>query len=162
MIRLGVRVEIGPETTGKETQFGSLFEVLEIAKKIPGVRPTIDFGHMHVRSSDSMIASEVDYQRILSLIEKELGAESMSGLPIHFSEVEPTKSGIGERRHHQLGSGYGPRFDWLANVIAENGYRFVIISESPLLELDSIQMKRILERKMARMPTGSRAPHDIR
>jgi len=161
MERLGIRVEIGPETTGKESQFGSLLEVLRIAKEIPGVRPTIDFGHMHVRSPDSRITSARDYQRILSLIENELGAARMNGLPIHFSEVEPTKSGIGERRHHRLGSDFGPRFDWLAGVIAENGYRFVIISESPLLELDSIEMKRILERKIASMPTGSRMSHGI-
>lgn len=148
---MGVKVELGPETTGKESQFGSLDEVLSISREVHGVRPTIDFAHIHVRRKDSRIKGEDDYRRILEAIEKALGTDGMDALVIHFSEVEPTQSGAGERRHHPLGSGYGPKFRPLAKIISENDYRFVLISESPLLELDSIKMKGILGQEIKRI-----------
>jgi len=70
----------------------------------------------------------------------------MNGLLVHFTEVEPVASGSGERKHHPLGSGFGPDFKPLAKIMAENGYNFVVISESPILERDSIKMKEIYEK----------------
>lgn len=140
LISLGINLELGPETTGKPSQLGSLDEVLRMAEEVDGVRPTIDFAHIHAREGGS-IRSREDYERILKIIERELG--DLNGLVIHFTEVELTKSGVGERMHHDLGSGYGPPFEPLAEIIAEYGLRWLIISESPVLERDSIKMKAL-------------------
>ncbi|MBO3801849.1 MAG: TIM barrel protein [Candidatus Brockarchaeota archaeon] len=139
----GLKVELGPETTGKESQFGSLDELLELSSKLPEITVTVDFAHIHVREEKSKIKGEDDYRRLLDKLEKILGKEKMDSLLVHFTEVEPTSKGSGERKHHPLGSGYGPDFKPLAKIIAENGYKFVIISESPILEKDSIKMKEI-------------------
>jgi len=142
----GLEVELGPETTGKPSQLGSLEEVLAMARAVPGVRPTVDFAHIHAREGGS-IAGRLDYARIIDKIEEALG--TADGLVIHFTEVELTKSGVGEKRHHELGSGYGPPFRPLAEEMAARGVRWLVISESPILEEDSLKMKeeylRVLE-----------------
>jgi deoxyribonuclease-4 len=138
----GIDVELGPETMGKPSQLGSLDDVLEMAKSVEGVSPTIDFAHLHVRDG-GIIKGEDDYRSILRRIEREIG--DLNGLVVHFTEVEATSSGYGERMHHELGSGYGPDFHPLAKIIAENGLKWFIVSESPILERDSVKMKEIYE-----------------
>lgn len=142
MISEGIDVELGPETMGKPSQLGSLDDVLEMAKSVDGVSPTVDFAHLHVREG-GIIKSEEDYRSILNKIEKELG--DINGLVVHFTEVEATSSGYGERMHHELGSGYGPDFRPLAKIMAENGLKWFVVSESPILERDSVKMKEIYE-----------------
>lgn len=140
-----IRVELGPETTGKPNQFGSLEELIELSTCFDGVRLTLDFAHIHARAG-GIIKGRGDYEKILETVEKSLGSERMKNLVVHFSEVETTSKGLGERRHHPLGSGYGPDFGKLAEVIVEKGYSFIIICESPLLEIDALKMKKILNR----------------
>jgi len=137
---LGIDLELGPETTGKPSQLGSLDEVLRMSEEVDGVRPTIDFAHIHAREGGS-IKGRDDYERILRTIERRLG--DLNGFVIHFTEVELSKSGVGERMHHDLGSGYGPPFEPLAEIIAEYGLRWIIISESPVLERDSVKMRAL-------------------
>ncbi|MGQ9479358.1 MAG: TIM barrel protein [Thermoproteota archaeon] len=141
--REGISVELGPETTGKPNQFGTLEELIELSTSLERVRLTLDFAHIHARTGNA-IRSRVDYERILDSVEKALGNEGMKNLVMHFSEVETTSKGVGERRHHPLGSGYGPDFKKLAEIIVERGYSFIIICESPLLEMDAVKMSRIL------------------
>ncbi len=139
----GLKVELGPETTGKPSQLGSLDDVLAMAESVDLVVPTIDFAHIHVREGCS-IRGEKEYSKIMNEIESRLS--TLDGLVIHFTEVEPTKSGYGEKMHHELGSGYGPDFKPLAKLMVERGVRWLVISESPLLERDALKMKKIYER----------------
>lgn len=138
----GLDVELGPETTGKPSQLGSLEDVLTMAEISDKVVPTIDFAHIHVR--EGAIKGKEGYRRIMDEIERRLG--TLNGLVIHFTEVEPTKSGHGERRHHELGSGYGPEFEPLAQLMVERDVRWLVISESPLLERDALKMKAMYDR----------------
>ncbi len=140
-----ISVELGPETTGKPDQFGTLEELIELSNTFENVRLTLDFAHVHARTGGS-IKSRGDYEKILDTVEKTLGSERMRNLVVHFSEVETTSKGYGEKRHHPLGSDYGPDFRKLAEIIVEKGYSFIIICESPLLEVDALKMKRMLTR----------------
>jgi len=140
-----IRVELGPETTGKPSQLGSLDEVLRMAEEVDWVFPTIDFAHIHAREGGS-IKGRDSYSRILDEIERRLG--SLNGLVVHFTEVELTASGRGERMHHELGSGYGPDFGPLAIEMVERDVKWLVISESPLLEEDSLKMKKIYTRTL--------------
>jgi len=146
---LGVGVELGPETTGKQSQFGTLDELIELSRSIPRVRPTLDFGHMHVRSVDSKFRGSDDCLNVLSRVERDLGTERSKSLVLHFSEVQPTAAGFGEKRHWPLGSSYGPKFEYLAEAMAQVGYNMVVICESPLLDKDAIKMKGIYEKKLS-------------
>jgi len=141
----GIGVELGPETTGKPDQFGTLEELIELSTSLENVRLTLDFAHIHARTGGT-IKGRGDYEKILDAVEKSLGSEEMRNLVVHFSEVETTSKGVGEKKHHPLGSSYGPDFRKLAEIIVEKGYSFIIICESPLLEVDALKMKKLLAR----------------
>jgi deoxyribonuclease-4 len=150
----GVYTELGPETTGKESQFGSLDELLELSNLLPRVRPTVDFAHIHVRSETTRLNDSNDFLSILNKIENSLGSARVNALVLHFTEIEPTASGFGERRHWPLGSKYGPRFECLADAMTEVGFNMIVICESPLLDEDALKMKRIFEKRLSSSRDG--------
>ncbi len=137
----GIKIEVSPETTGKPSQFGSLGEVVNLSMELDYVVPTIDFAHLHAREGGTIKERE-DYERILSYVEDKLG-KTVNNLLIHFSEIEMTKKGYGERRHHDIGSGYGPDFKPLAEIIHEWNLSPTIICETPLLDEDAVKLKKI-------------------
>lgn len=145
---LNLDIELGPETTGKPSQLGSLDEVLSMAEEVDGVSPTVDFAHIHAREG-GILRSREDYERLLDKIERRLGG--LNGLIIHFTEVEIAKSGVGERMHHDIGSSYGPPYEPLADIMAEYKLKWVVISESPILERDSVKMKSIYEEALRKL-----------
>lgn len=126
-----------PETTGKKSQFGSLEELIDICQSFDNFTPTVDFAHMHARSGGS-IKSKDDYKKIFDKIETELG---LSTLHSHFTKIEYTDAG--ERKHHILAdNNYGPPLIPLLELISENDYNLTMICETPLLDIDALEMKR--------------------
>jgi len=140
---LGIKgVALGPETTGKQSQVGSLDEILAMCEKVELTAPTIDWAHIHARECGK-IKTKDDYSKLFDEIEKRLGSEAVKNLHCHYTHVEFTAKG--ERRHHTLDeSNYGPPFEPLAEIIVEQGLRPVIISESPVLDVDSIKMRDLV------------------
>jgi len=125
-----------PETTGKKSQFGSLDEIIEICKTFDNFAPTVDFAHIHARSVGS-IKSKEDYEKIFDKLENELG---ISSLHSHFTKIEYTDKG--ERKHHVLeDENYGPPLAPLLELVSENGFNVTFICETPLLDIDSREMK---------------------
>jgi len=135
---------LGVETTGKSSQIGDLDEVIEISSRLERVRPVVDFAHLYARSMGRFIVSKDDVIKVVDSLEKNLGREYISPLHAHFSKVEYSK--YGEVRHHALSEEkYGPQFEYICSALHEAGVDVVIISESPLLELDALKMKRMCE-----------------
>jgi len=135
-------VWLGLETTGKGTQFGSLSENIELSRSLDRTKTVVDFAHVHAREGGKLKRKE-DYLRIFTEMESKLGKESVMDFHSHFSEVAWNERG--ERYHMILGEQYSPPFKPLAEVIAENGFEGTIISESPLLDVDALKMKRMYE-----------------
>ncbi len=130
-----------PETTGKKSQVGTLDELIHICQTFDNFAPTVDFAHMHARSGGS-IKSKEDYAEIFDKIEAELG---LSTLHSHFTKIEYTDKG--ERKHHILADeNYGPPLIPLLELISENGYNVTLICETPLIDIDSRQMKNEYEK----------------
>jgi deoxyribonuclease-4 len=147
MKALGIRnVKLGPETMGKPSQFGSLDEVLALCENLEQTQPVIDWAHLHARDRGRFKTVE-DFRKVLVEIENRLGMEAVKNMHCHFTKVEFTEKG--EKRHHILDeTGYGPDFALLAKVIAEFRLNPVIISESPILDLDAIKMREILMKEI--------------
>lgn len=133
-------VTFGVETTGKVRQAGSLSEVIEICSSVDLCKPVLDFAHIHARGGGALKTKE-DFSKVFELVEEKLGGSAITPAHIHFTEVEFGEGG--EIRHHPLGSGFGPNFELLAETLVEMGISAVIISESPILERDSIKMKKM-------------------
>ena len=150
----GYEIWIRPETTGKPTQLGSLEEILRLCEEVENCRPVIDWAHLHARDGRGSIRTKGDYRAVLEAIEGRLGTEVMVNLHVHYTPVE--FSAKGEVRHHAMSEpGYGPDFKPFAELIAEMDLRPVIISESPVLDRDSILMKKMVEeafRELGRRP----------
>jgi len=146
MQSMGIEANLGPETSGKLAQFGNLEEILTICENVEQTQPVIDWAHLHARQRGNLRTVN-DFQRILERIERRLGTEAAENLHCHFSHVEYTFRG--ERRHHPLETpGYGPKFELLAEAIVKNNLQPVIISESPLLDIDAQKMRNIFYQKL--------------
>ena len=143
MKSLGIKnAKIGPETMGKQSQLGSLDEVIGICEEVEQTQLVLDWSHLHAREFGRFRTVD-DFRKVVEKIENRLGAEAAKNMHCHFTKIEFTDKG--ERRHHPLSEGrYGPDFGMLAQTIAEFKLRPVIISESPLLDLDAIRMRDVL------------------
>lgn len=135
-------VHVGPETMGKPSQFGSLDEILTICEQVEQTKPVIDWAHLHARERGRFKTAD-DFRKVLNEIENRLGTKEVENLHCHYTPIEFTEKG--EKRHHTMNeTEYGPDFRLLAKVIAESGLKPVIISESPILDIDSLRMRGIL------------------
>ncbi|MEM4700754.1 MAG: TIM barrel protein [Candidatus Bathyarchaeia archaeon] len=145
---LGVtRVKLGPETMGKPSQLGSLEEVIALCENVEQTQPVIDWAHLHAREK-GLFKTVEDFRRIVEIVEKRLGTDAVKNMHCHFTKVEFTEKG--EKCHHTLDeAGYGPDFALLAKVIAEFKLNPVVISESPVLDVDAIKMRDILKKELA-------------
>ncbi|MBS7607646.1 MAG: TIM barrel protein [Candidatus Bathyarchaeia archaeon] len=145
---LGVtRVKLGPETMGKPSQLGSLEEVIALCENVEQTQPVIDWAHLHAREK-GLFKTVEDFRRIVETVEKRLGTDAVKNMHCHFTKVEFTEKG--EKCHHTLDeAGYGPDFALLAKVIAEFKLNPVVISESPVLDVDAIKMRDILKKELA-------------
>jgi deoxyribonuclease-4 len=141
-------VRLGPETTGKPSQLGSLGDVLTLCERVDSTEPVIDWAHIHAREVGKMKTTS-DFRVVTNEIEKRLGSDAVRNLHCHFTRVEFTEKG--EKRHHTLDEvEYGPDFHHLATLIAELDLKPVIISESPILDVDAQKMRDMVLRELER------------
>ena len=147
MRTLGIRhVKIGPETMGKPSQLGSLDEVLSLCEEVEQTQLIVDWAHLHARDRGRFKTVD-DFRKAIVEIENRLGTEAVKGMHCHFTKVEFTDKG--EKRHHKMDEvDFGPDFTMLAKVIAEFKLKPVIISESPILDVDAIKMRDILKKEL--------------
>ena len=140
---LGItKVHLGPETTGKPSQLGSLDEILTLCERVELTEPVIDWAHIHAREGGKLKTID-DFREVLNQIEKRLGDDALKNLHCHYTPVEFTAKG--ERRHRTMDeTEFGPEFRHLAVLIAELDLKPIIISESPILDIDSQKMRDIV------------------
>jgi deoxyribonuclease-4 len=135
-------IKIGLETMGKINQLGTLEEVLELCRIDSSLVPVIDFGHLNARSLGDMFKTADDYLRVFDKIDRCISPEVAKNVHCHFSKIEWTKSG--EKKHLTFNDEiYGPAFEPLMKVIADNGLTPTIICESSGTQADdALQMKK--------------------
>lgn len=135
-------IKIGLETMGKINQLGTLEEVLELCRIDSALVPVIDFGHLNARSLGEMFKTADDYLRVFDKIDRCISPEVAKNVHCHFSKIEWTKSG--EKKHLTFADEiYGPAFEPLMKVIADNGLTPTIICESSGTQTDdALQMKK--------------------
>ncbi len=134
---------LGLETMGRQSQWGTLDEIISLCLEVPNCVPVIDFAHIYARNG-----GEIDYKAIFKSLEK----LELKFLHTHFSGIKfkKTLAGGDEREHLPLKKARGPSFEELAKFLVKNKLakkmEITIISESPLLEKDALLMKEILEK----------------
>src|SRR5450759_1456495 len=93
----GNPVTLRPEISGKAAMLGSLADVLEMAKAIPGVIPCIDFAHLHARLGDGAMNTYDECMSVLDIYCKTLCNEAMQHMHIHLSGINYGPKG--EKNH---------------------------------------------------------------
>jgi deoxyribonuclease-4 len=131
-------VVLGLETMGRPSAWGTLKEIEAVMDSVPGVRPVLDVAHVHARYGGSL-RTEDD---MASLVDEFF---SLAGDRPHFhiSGIEYTEKG--EKQHLPLSSA-DPDMSLLANVLNYCEKDCTFICESPLLEEDALNFKRMFPR----------------
>jgi len=134
-------VNLAFETMGKATQFGTLEECLQISKEF-GLYPCVDSAHMHARENGSWNSKD-EFDEILNIYEKYLGKKSLKNVHFHYSGIEYTAKG--ERRHLPLKESDAKWKEYLA-VLKKRNVEGIVVCESPVLEEDTLLLKKTYER----------------
>jgi deoxyribonuclease-4 len=135
----GWKTKLGLETMGKQKSFGTLDEIIEISKKLKNVITYLDVAHIYAGNG-----GQINYKEIFD----KLKVLKMKKYHSHFSGIKYSLVGIGrgnEREHVTMREG-GPDFKDFAKEILKRKKDITIISESPILEQDSLLMKKIFEK----------------
>lgn len=133
MKKSGIKALLAYETMAKESQFAGLEELLSLKKELRSKLLTIniDFAHLFVRNN-----GKIDYKEVLDKV------KGFRHLFTHFSNV---KYNLNSKKfldiHLPINS--HPPFKPLAQEILKRKIDITIISESPVLEKDSIKMLKI-------------------
>ncbi|MGQ9888811.1 MAG: TIM barrel protein [Aggregatilineales bacterium] len=96
----GVDVTLRPETMGKNAMFGTLDEVIQLSRDVPGVAPCIDWAHLHARAGDGTFNSYAEFADALDRVRAGLGETGLRTLHCHLSGIAYTVKG--EKEHIPL------------------------------------------------------------
>jgi deoxyribonuclease-4 len=132
----GINAKLAYETMAKETQFASLDELLKLIEEINSKQLTlcVDFAHLFVRNN-----GKIDYTEILDKL------KGFTHVYSHFSNVKYNLKTKKFMDVHKPINDHPP-FKPLAEEIVKRGINITIISESPVLEIDSLKMKEIFQK----------------
>ncbi len=136
----GNPVTLRPEISGKAAAIGSLADVLEMAKEIPGVVPCMDFAHLHARLGDGRMNSYVEWLSVLEQYQKKLGARAMKHFHIHLSGINYGPKG---EKNHLVMEEADLKFKDLLRALYEAGVKGRLMCESPVMEVDALKFKKL-------------------
>jgi deoxyribonuclease-4 len=122
-----------PETTGKQSQFGTLEELLALSQEVEGVSPCVDFSHLHARTGKDN--SYKEFAAILSKTEEALGQAGLEDMHIHLSGIEYSPKG--ERKHVMLAES-DMRYMEVLQALKDFGVKGLLVCESPDQEFDAL------------------------
>jgi deoxyribonuclease-4 len=131
-----IHVWIRPELMGRETQFGSLEELLDLSLELEMVAPCIDFAHYHAR--DGKNNSYDEFISILSRIEERLGRSALDDIHIHVSGI--AYGGKGEIKHLNMEESDFQYVDFV-RALKDCDVKGLVICESPNLEDDALLLQ---------------------
>ena len=144
-------VRLGIETMGKQKVFGSLDEIIEVCKQVPGIVPVIDVGHIHARGN-GCLKTQDDFEEIFS----KLKVLKLDHYLLHITGVLYTDGN--EQYHLPIKKGDMP-LSPLIDAIIENDYNVTMISESPLLEHDAVYIRLQVEKAIMKRTEGEEADY---
>ena len=138
----GNNIWIRPETTGKDSQFGNVDEILQLSQELDNVMPCVDFAHFHARTNGKFNTYD-EFASILEKIEKNLGKKGLENMHMHITGIAYGPKG--EKNHLTLKES-DLKYEELLKALKDFKVKGVAISESPNIEEDAMMMKKVFER----------------
>jgi len=133
-------VNLGLETMGKQTQFGTLEEVLRISKEFD-LYPVVDPAHLHARYNGAINSSK-EWHEMFDLYEEYLGKRSLEYVHMHYSGIAYGPKG---EKHHLPLQESDAKWEEFLGVLKERHIGGTVVCESPLLEEDTLLMQKTYE-----------------
>ena len=135
--KVGNKIWIRPETTGKATQWGDLEEIVNLSKEFETVLPCVDFSHLHARYNG--ISNTYDeFSAIFEKIGNELGQVALDNFHAHIAGSD--YGAKGEKKHLNLEESDFNYKD-LLRAFKDFNIKGAIVCESPNIEEDAKLMK---------------------
>ena len=138
----GNNIWVRPETTGKETQFGNVDEILQLSQELDNVMPCVDFAHFHARTNGKY-NSYGEFRENLEKIEKKLGRKGLDNMHMHITGIAYGPKG--EKNHLTLKDS-DLKYHELLKALKDFKVKGVAISESPNIEEDARLMQKVFEK----------------
>ena len=128
-----------PETMGKSAMLGSFEDTLEMSKEIPGVKPCLDFAHLHARPGDGSVNSYDEWARLLEIYGRYLGNQAFGDLHVHLSGIQYGPKG---EREHLMIENADLDIPALFSALRDFGCGGRILCESPVMEDDAQRLQQ--------------------
>ncbi|MFC1987741.1 TIM barrel protein [Chloroflexota bacterium] len=130
------QVRIRPEVMGKNSQFGTVEEILNLCNELEGLAPCVDFAHWHARTG--VFNSYQEFSSILLQIKERLGRTALDDMHIHFSGIKYGEKG--ELKHLNLKES-DLQYVELIKALKDHEVKGLVICESPNLEDDALLLQ---------------------
>ncbi len=134
----GNLLTLRPETMGKSAMLGSLEDTLQMAREIPGIKPCLDFAHLHARPGDGSVNTVKEFAHILELLAQSMGEAALHQLHIHLSGIEYGEKG--EKNHLEVKKS-DLNLAALFTALKDHACRGRILCESPIMEEDALYLQ---------------------
>ena len=131
------KIWIRPETTGKNTQWGDIDEVIEISKYFDTVLPCVDFAHLHARSNGEFNTYD-EFCRVFEKIGNVLGESALNNFHAHIAGINYSEKG--EKNHLNLEES-DMNYKDLMKAFKTFDVKGVVVCESPNIEDDTKLLK---------------------
>lgn len=136
----GDAVTLRPETMGKSAMLGSFEDTLALSMAMECVQPCLDFAHLHARPGNGTMNSFQEWSHLLEIYGHKLGNDAHKNLHIHLSGIE--YGAKGEKNHLRF-SEADLNVEALFKALHTFGCSGRILCESPIMEEDAIELKRM-------------------
>ncbi|MDP2730928.1 MAG: TIM barrel protein [Dehalococcoidales bacterium] len=132
-----IRLWLRPEVMGRDSQFGTVEEILALSTELEGLAPCLDFAHWHARRGTNN--SYEEFASVLKQIEERLGRKALDNMHIHTSGIAFGKKG--EIKHLNLKDS-DLNFVELIKALKDYQVKGMLICESPNLEEDALLLQQ--------------------
>jgi deoxyribonuclease-4 len=130
----GIFVPLGLETAGRHFQFGTIKQIRRVNDNVPGTTTVVDFAHLHAYGGGCLDSQEAFGEVLDSLDGKHVHA--------HFEGIKYNEHGEKEHMPVEVNE---PDFKYLAGALLDRDIEVTLICESPLLERDTLRLKKVWE-----------------
>ncbi len=135
--KAGNKIWVRPETTGKETQWGDIDEIIELSKIFPNMLPCVDFSHLHARTAGKYNTYD-EFANVFEKIGKNLGDVALNNFHAHIAGIDYGDKG--EKKHLILEESDFNYKD-LLKAFKKFNIKGAIVCESPNIEEDCKLLK---------------------
>ena len=129
-------ITLRPEVMGKQSEFGTIQEILQLCRELPGVLPCIDLAHWHARTRAFNTFGEA--MGVLKHVDQALGRAALDAMHFHFSGIDYGMKG--EIKHLPLKES-DFNYPEIMRGLVEYDVKGTVICESPNLEEDALLLQ---------------------